>query len=201
MTLKYKIIAVVSVLLLACFLSSCGAKEPADVIGSFISSIKECDTDGAMDCVLSPASIGGHVYAVAEAKRNSDEYGIATLEKLYSLVRYTVISKNVELDEAGSETVVSDTGKQTVRIEISSPDFNSLTSLIISEAAFSSKPKIEILSDFLDDGTAQKHIKKATVDVVFEKTDDGWKIPFSQSENRALYEALGLSSFASWILG
>ena len=201
MTSKSRFIAVLSVVLTVCFLSSCGAKAPVDVVGSFISSVRECNTDGAMECVSSPAAIGAHVYSVAEAKRNGDEYGIGTLKRLYSLVKYTVISANVELDEAGSETVVSDTGRQTVRIELSAPDFSHLTSLIISETAFSSKPKIEILSDFIDDGTVGKHLVKSTVDIVLEKNDGKWSIPFSQSENKQFYEALGLSSFASWILG
>lgn len=200
MTSKIRITAVIAVVLLVLILSSCGAKTPSDVLGSFISAVKECDTDGAMDCVTSPATIGGHVYTINDAKDSGDEYGIETLKKLYSFVKYTVISKNVELDEAGGETVVSDTGKQTVRIEISAPDFSALMSLIMSEAAYSAKPRIEVLADFIDDGTVGKYIKKMTLDVVLKKDEDRWTIPFSQSENRLLYEALGLSSFASWIL-
>lgn len=201
MTSKIRITAVVSAILLVCFLSSCGAKTPPNVLGMFISSVKECDTDGAMDCIVSPATIGGHVYSIAEAKRNSDEYGIKTLTKLYSFIKYTVISENVELEEAGSETVVSETDKQTVRIDISAPDFNALMSLIMSEAAFSAKPKIDVLADFIDDGTISRYVKKTTLDIVLVKNDGEWKIPFSQSENKQFYEALGLSYFASWILG
>lgn len=201
MTSKIRFAAALLVVILAFSLASCGEKAPADVCESFISAVKKCDTDGVMDCVLSPATIGNHVYSINQAKENGDKYGIETLEKLYSFVKYTVISKNVELDEAGSETVISETGKQTVRIEMSAPDFDSLMSLIMSEVAFSSQPKTDVLADFIEDGTVGKYVKKSTLDVVFTESDGKWMIPFSQSENRQLYEMLGLSYFASWFLG
>ena len=201
MTSKIRSFAVLLIVILAFMLVSCGESAPADVCESFISAVKKCDTDVAMDCVVSPATIGNHVYSINQAKESGDEYGLETLENLYSFVKYTVISKNVELDEAGSETVISETGKQTVRIEITAPDFNTLMSLIMSEVAFSSEPKTDVLAGFIEDGTVGKYVKKSTLDVVFTESDGKWRIPFSQSENRQLYEALGLSYFASWFLG
>ena len=198
---KIRFSAVLLVAVFVFLLVSCGEKTPVDVLGGFIASVKNCDTDGTVNAVVSPASIGGHVYSIAEAKKSADEYGLETLVKIYSTIKYTVISENVEKDEAGSEIVITDKDRQTIRIEISAPDFASVISLTMSEMMYSSKSKTEVIMDFLDDGTVARHMNKMTVDVVVVKENDGWKIPFSQSENKEFYESLGLSYFASWILG
>ncbi|MBR6049777.1 MAG: hypothetical protein IKP68_01080 [Clostridia bacterium] len=194
---KIRFFAVLLAMVFAFSLVSCGEKEPINIFGGFISAIKSCDAKSASACVSSGSSIEKFSDAIAL----SDDFERETLKDVFSLIGYTVISENVERDEAGSEVVITDKDRQTIRIEISAPDFASLMSLAMSEVMYSSKPKTDVMRDFLDDGTVGRYVKKMTLDVVIVKESGEWKLPLSQKENKQLYDALKLDSFAPWLLG
>ena len=194
---KIRFFACFLVAVFAFSLVSCGESAPADVFDHFISSVRSCDAQSASASVLTDSSIERFSDAVA----SSDDFGRETLKAVYSIIRFTVVSGNVERDEAGSEIVIIDKDRQTIRIEMSAPDFASLMSLAMSEVLYSSKPKTEVMRDFLDDGTVGRYVKKMTVDVTLVKENGKWKLPFSLKENKQLYDALALDSFAPWLLG
>lgn len=197
MTSKIRFVAFLFAAVFVLTLVSCEKKAPADVFDGFISAVASCDAKNASEFVSSDS----YIERFSDALSSSDEFGRKTLGDVYSLIKFTIVSANVERDEAGDDVVISDLDRQTMRIDISLPDLASLMSLTMSEMMFSSKQKCEVMRDFLDDGTVGRYITKMTLDVVMTKENGEWKLPFSQNENKHLYDALGINSFAPWLLG
>ncbi|MBQ0125255.1 MAG: hypothetical protein KBS59_02905, partial [Clostridiales bacterium] len=113
---------------------------------------------------------------------------------------FEILSADVERENAGEETVITNTSERIMRIKLTVPDFKALMSLSMSESATSGMMNSEIIEQFAADGMIEKHIisKEITVKLI---RNDGWTLPISSSENSELYNALMLSSFASWLIG
>lgn len=196
MSVLKKTIALIFVFAFVISFASCGKSEPGDVVHLFLDSIKMCDVSSASGIVYE--NVGFERYA--DIISSLDDYSVKVLRSVYAFISYSVISDNVIADEYGGEIVISDNENRIVRLNMTIPDFSSLLSLTVSESAFSPMTKTEILEKFVSDGTVGKYLTSYTIDVELKKINGEWKLPFSQKDNKQLYDALMLYAFAYLII-
>lgn len=176
---------------------SCGDVSAGKIFCDFIVAVSNCDIEKANDLVSADTSLERYRFAI----ENSDEDALAVLKKIYSSFGASVISENVEADNADSDVILTETGKRTIRIKFVYIDLRSLMSVITSEVAISADMPINILSEYISSETTQKYISSKEIDVVLLKENGEWKLPLSRSVNVDIYDALMLNTFAAWLIG
>lgn len=193
-SVKKAFAAVIAVFTVFAFLS-CGEKKPVDTFDALMSSVKATDAAGTLECVSDQA---GKDYASLIS--SADGETLDAVKRLYSYVNYTVLSENVEADEAEGKVVVTDTDHCTVRVKISYPDFGTVMSMTESEQKIFPSPKARIIESLFFDAAMSQYIVEGTFDVMLEKSDGEWKIALLGAENREFYDALKITEFLRWIL-
>ena len=195
-----KIFAAIVAFALVFVLAACDEVKPVDVFDKFVSCVRSCDADGAAARVTE-SSMGDRYFSLI---RSADVGGVEVLKDLYSLISYTVLSSDVESDEAGSEIIVTEKDTRTIKVKVKDPDFSRLMMLASAERAVSGLNCVDILEAMYNNGTAEKYVvtNEFFVKVVME--NGRWALPLDQSGVRGgvnIFESMMLTAFAAWLLG
>ncbi len=195
-----RFLSVVIVLASVFALASCGETTPLNVFDSFISCVKACDHDKAVTYVTEKSSGDRYFGLLRSADNDSKEL----LQNLYSLIKYTVISEDVEADEAGDEIIITNNTTRTMKLKVRYPDFSRLMILAQSERAVSGSTYVDILNALYSDGTVERYILTADFYVIVIKENGEWKVPLDQNGVRGgigIFDSMKLTAFAAWLLG
>lgn len=178
-------------------LVSCDDIGAADTFYDFMTAVSLCDGKTASGIVSSDTSLERYCYVL----ENADDEARSLLYDIYSSFEMTVLSENVEAENVDSDVVITETGKQTIRVKLTYLDLRSIMSIVSSESAASSDVPSNILSEYIADGTVRRYIVSNEIEVVLIKENGEWRLPLSRNENSYIYDALMLNTFAAWLIG
>ena len=195
-----KIFAAIIAFAFVFVLAACGETKPINAFDKFVSCVKSCDADGAAACVTESSSSDRYFSLI----RSADADGAEVMKNLYSLISFTVLSSDVESDEAGGEIIVTDNNTRTIKVKVRYPDFSRLMMLASAERAVSGSNYTDILEEMYRNGTAEKYVLNGEFLVKIVKENGRWALPLDQSGVRGgvnIFESMMLTAFAAWLLG
>jgi|GEM_PF-4464700 len=194
---------ILSLLMLLAFMLafvSCGETSTLNVLEKFISCLKSCDAEGALELVTEKSSSDRYFALLRSADDDSREL----LQNLYSLISFSVLSEDVVAEESGGEIINTDNTTKTMKLKVRYPDFSRLINLAQSERAVSGSTYTETLNALYADGTVDRYVLTADFYVLFVKENGKWKIPLDQSGVRGgtgIFDSMMLTAFAAWLIG
>lgn len=159
-------------------------------------------SDADAETVCSYIDSGSSLERYRDLMLHADSESINLIRKIYSKYSYVIISDNVEAENAGKDTVISDINNRTMRIKLTYIDLAAVRSVCMSEVATGSSMSMpsQTVSALIEDGTIDRYLLTKEIDVKFVKEDGVWKLPLSIINNKELNDAF-LFTFVSWILG
>lgn len=178
--------------------TSCQKDTPRDMFRDFMTAVSDADAE----TVCSYIDSGSSLERYRDLMLHADSESINLIRKIYSKYSYVIISDNVEAENAGKDTVISDINNRTMRIKLTYIDLAAVRSVCMSEVATGSSMSMpsQTVSALIEDGTIDRYLLTKEIDVKFVKEDGVWKLPLSIINNKELNDAF-LFTFVSWILG
>ncbi len=173
-----KIVSLIFLLSALMLFVCCTAEESP--VEMFLAAVGRYDIDTMANMMTQDTAASGE--RLAEYDRQLELEERDTLRRLYSCLVYTV-----EQETEPTENT------RMVRVNVSAPDMEKILTYAEAEVLVSGGTAEDIVHEMLDDGMiAESCMTEKTVDILFEKQNDRWLIPYSEEANAGLVKLLSM---------
>ena len=177
-TFMKKVVSLLLALLMLVLFVGCPVRTSS--VEDALIAVRKLDLDAfekllSADTVANFARVRDYDAALTASKREA-------LRSLYGKLQYTM-----------GEESEPENGTKTVSVTLTLPDMAQVRSIAQAEILASGRTVEEIIADMLANGTVASNTTTVTLSVKLTEQDGAWYIPYSDTENAALLQALALS--------